>query len=275
MTPKLRQLAKRCLPPSLVRWLRGRPPYVWDGIYARFEDIPEAWSHYDDASRVHQMRTQAAELLRNIRAGQRVGLWHEALGMLASTVAAAAAGRGVRVLDFGGGVGTGFLHLLQSLPRDAALQYAIVELEHMAAAGREVFRTEPRISFLDAIPDTGARFDIVYLNGVLPYVDDYRALLTRLCGLQSTYILLARLAAGAFPTFVTRQLNFPGQVLPYRFISFPELVALLHDNGYRLAFDGVGDTEYDQSNFPATHRVGRMRNALFARIDRMPAGSQA
>jgi hypothetical protein len=86
-----------------------------------------------------------------------------------------------------------------------------------------------------------------------------------LAALRAPWLVLARTAAGDIPTFATRQLNLPGQVIPYWFVNRNEIIDLLRGEGYQLALEGLADREYDQSNFPPAYRIGRMRNLLFAR----------
>ena len=60
-------------------------------------------------------------------------------------------------------------------------------------------------------------------------------------------------------------MNLPGRVFPYWFLNLGEVIQIMTGAGYRLASDGHGEHHYDVSNFPETHRVGRLRTVLFAR----------
>ena len=121
------------------------------------------------------------------------------------------------------------------------------------------------MAFDTSLDGARAAPDIVYANSVLPYIEDYAALLKKLAGLGARYLLVARLAGGSYPTYATRQLNLKGQVLPYWFHNTEEIKGILRSSGYALAYEGLTGPEYDQRNFPASHRVGRMRNLLFRR----------
>jgi putative methyltransferase (TIGR04325 family) len=157
------------------------------------------------------------------------------------------------------------LHL-QALVRDTAeLRYEVVETERSCVAGREIFSDDPRISFLERLPPESHRPDIVYLNSVLQYIDDYAGLTRTLCRYRARYLLFARLSAGDVPTYATAQLNVPGSVIPYWFINIDELLGIMRSEGYKLLFEDLLARKYDQANFPARYRLGHARNLLFAR----------
>jgi putative methyltransferase (TIGR04325 family) len=252
MTSTIRSLVKRLKPAT----------YVWDGIYAHRRDVPTHRAQYTDEL-IDEMVTTTSRALEQWRAGQKPVLWHECLAVVAG---AAAAGRPrLSVVDFGGGVGSAFVQLMSSLPPTVELDCVVVDSEEIAASGRRLFGPDQRIRYVTSLSEAPLRPDIIYLNGVLPYIDDYAQVLEQLAARQPRFILLARLAAGNVPTFASRQLNLPGRVFAYWFHNLDELIGILQRSGYALASHSYGEHEYDLSNFPDTHRVGRFRNVLFAR----------
>jgi putative methyltransferase (TIGR04325 family) len=252
MTGAIRALARRLKPAARV----------WDGIYPQRRDVPTHRAHYT-AELLDDMVATTSRALEQWRAGRKPLLWHDSLAVLAG--AATAGQRRLSVIDFGGGPGSAFVQLISSLPSSVRLDCLVVDSEEIAARGRELFATDGRIRFATSLAEAPAQPDIIYLNSVLPYVDDYAQVLGHLAALRPRFILLARLAAGDIPTFATRQLNVPGRVFAYWFHNLPELIGILERSGYDLASDSYGEHHYDVSNFPETHRVGRFRNVLFAR----------
>ena len=251
----IRDIARRLFPAPF------KP--TWDGIYARLRDVPADGSSYDDERRIGEMLRFAEAALAKQRGGGDPALWHDALAVLAGGIAAE---RGqVEVLDFGGALGTAYIHLLATLPRDARLRHCIVDQPKMCAAGARLFEGEERVVFSTALADAVGAPDIVYANSVLPYVEDYAGLLRRLAARRARYLLLGRFAGGSYPTYATRQLNLSGQVLGYWFHNSAEVKGILRGAGYQLAYEGLTGPEYDQRNFPESHRVGRMQNLLFVR----------
>jgi len=236
---------------------------IWDGIYPHLRDVPADGSSYDDERRIGEMLRFAQGALAKQRTGTDPGLWHDALAVLAGGIAAE---RGaVDVLDVGGALGTAYIHLLATLPSSARIGFRIIDQEKMCAAGRQLFAGDPRIAFDTSLDGQRGVPDVVYANSVLPYVEDYAGFLRRLADLGARDMLIGRLAGGSYPTYATRQLNLAGQVLPYWFHNTDEVKDILRMSGYVVVYEGLTGPDYDQRNFPASHRVGRMRNLLFRR----------
>jgi putative methyltransferase (TIGR04325 family) len=189
-------------------------------------------------------------------------LWHEPFALVAAALSRRLPT--LRVLDFGGATGSGYVQLLSSLPRAARIEYLVVDSAEMGEAGRAVFAGDDRIRFSETLPPPGS-IDLVYANSVFPYVDDYAATMRALAAVGAAEIFFARLAAGANPTFASRQLNVPGRVFAYWFLNLDEVGAILADMNYHIACDSFCDGRYDQRSLPETHRVERFRNVLFAK----------
>lgn len=263
-----RELARSCVPPLVVDLLRGRRPSglssppIWEGIYPHRRDVPGLFGRYDAECRLAEFAESTREMLRLQRSGrQAASVWHDALGLLAASLEDQ---REIRVLDFGGALGAAFVQLLCTLRGPARVVYHVVELEGTCRAGRELFAGDDRIAFHTEVPAlTGLH--IVYSSSVLPYVDDYGGLLRGLTRMGAAHVLLTQLAIGRFPTFAARQLNLSGQAMAYWFINRDELVGVMEESGYALAFETQAGPPYPQDNYPESHRVGRMWNLLFRR----------
>ena len=252
MTGAIKALAKRLKPKA----------YVWDGVYAHRRDVPTHRDQYT-GELIDEMMTATSRALEQWQAGQKPVLWHECLAVVAG--AASAGRKRLTVVDFGGGAGSAFVQLISSLPSKMDLECVVVDSHEMGDRGRSLFGNDRRIRFVTSLAEAPAQPDIVYVNGVLPYIDDYDQLLGEMAALQPRFILLARLAAGSNPTFASRQLNLPGRVFAYWFHNLDELIGILQRRGYTLVSNSYSEHQYDVSNFPDTHRVARFRNVLFAR----------
>jgi putative methyltransferase (TIGR04325 family) len=254
---------KQLAPPILLEAVRpaaGSTP-VWSGVYAHRREVP---THRDEYSGelIDEMVATTSAALSRVRSGRKPYLWHEPFALVAGALALRVPN--LRVLDFGGATGSGYVQLLSSLPRGARVEYLVVDSAVMCEAGRSIFAGDARIRFSETLPPAGA-VDLVYVNGVFPYIDDYAAKIGELAALDAEQIFLARLAAGANPTFASRQLNLPGRVFAYWFLNLDEVTSILSRAGYQLACDSFVDGHYDQSNLPETHRVERFRNVLYAK----------
>lgn len=255
----MRRWARGLAPLSLLQQ-RNRREFIWRGVYPTLRDVPMSRAEFG-TELIDEMASKTAAALATIAEGGTPLLWHQSFALVAGAMASRL-GR-LRVLDFGGATGSGYVQLLSSLPRGVRIDYLVVDSPEMCRAGCRLFDSDPQIRFADSLPAAGS-VDLVYANAVLPYIDDYAGTLRELASLGAEQIFLARLAAGSGPTFASCQVNVPGRVFPYWFLNFKEVTALLAAEGYRLACDSFVDRVYDQRNLPATHRVERFRDVLFA-----------
>lgn len=257
-----------------MKWPFARPATppapaapIWEGVYRQFREVPSRGPACDD----DQWMSGYAESLRMLReayaSGGRIAPSgygeHHLLAQLA-----ALAGRGrerLRIVDFGGALGSAFLHLIHQAPRLPDLRYLVVETEKMCAAGRNWWGPETRLQFATRVPAPPETADLVYVNSALQYIEDYAALLRSLCALQPSHILLARLGAGSIESFVTAQVNVPGSVIPCWFLNAEEVRALLREAGYELLFENATPWSYNVSNLPAPCRIPGTLNMLFGR----------
>jgi putative methyltransferase (TIGR04325 family) len=266
---RTRFLITRLLPPLIIDLLRrgspfSRPAITWEGAYSHLRNVPTSNGFYDHEARVSDFVNHTRSLIALMHAGKKPNSsWHEDLGLL---VASISANRDrTTVLDYGGGVGQAFVQLLCTVRCRPLIRYHVVDLERMCAAGRQLFANDSRIQFHTTAPALEGEIDIVYASSVLPYVEDYVALLRQLAAFKAPYILLTQLAVGRFPTFAARQLNLSGQVLAYWFLNLDEVIEVVVACGYSLVYDGQAGPEYDQRNYPKMYRIGRMHTLLFVR----------
>jgi putative methyltransferase (TIGR04325 family) len=241
-----------------------QPPFTWEGIYPHLSDVPTENGTYNCDDRIAEFLEHTGSMLALVCAGEKPDPgWHGEVGLLASVISASRSK--VRVLDYGGGLGLAFIQLLATVHGNAAIEYHVVELEKACTAGRQLFADDSRIHFHTSLPSLRDGVDIVYASSVLPYMEDYAELLRQLAALNAPYMLLTQLAAGNFPSYATKQLNLGGQILPYWFLNLEEVIGIVTASGYKLVYEGQAGPEYDQSNFPKTHRIGRMLTLLFVR----------
>lgn len=240
---------------------------IWEGIYKHYEDVPTSGEGFESDYWVGLARARAEKALAASQAGGAIpsGLTsdYSLLPFMVSLLGAQQ--EKITVLDFGGGVGISYIHTMSSRVGKYALEFHIVESEKVCAAGRQLFAQDNQIRFHTALPDNLKSADIIYMRSSLQYVADYKELLSGLARFAPRYFLYAHLSAGGFPTYATSQGNVTGSAIAYWFINIDEIVELMKSSGYALAFKVASDAEYDQSNFPPTHRMGRPCNLLFAR----------
>jgi putative methyltransferase (TIGR04325 family) len=183
----------------------------------------------------------------------------------------------VSVLDFGGGLGTGYMMLAATVPdARARADYRVVEVDSICRAGRALFAGKPGPVFLDELP-SGGRFDLVHTASAIQYVGDWRAVVRRLASYQATHLAFSDIFVGSFESFVTLQ-NYYGSRIRHWFLNLGEFVGEVERTGYRLALkcdcnvkilDAHGPLPMD--HFPAELRIPSSSHLLFCRPKRTDA----
>jgi putative methyltransferase (TIGR04325 family) len=272
---RLKRIGMRILPPIFIDWYRalkyGKPyqGYIWQGIYKKYDDVPVRGSGYEGRRLLHETFVHT-ESVRKASLQDRffpiaVMGQHVFLPMLVSIIDRDP----VTILDFGGGLGIDFIHLVSSVSGAKHIEYHVVEGRSMCELGSNLFFDEPRVHFHTGLPTDLKKVDIIYICTALQYLKDYAGILADLSRYEPEYFLFVKLAAGEIPTYVTSQRNLPDTVVAHWFVNVVELESLMSTNGYTLIFKSVLEREYDQENFPAAYRLPRHCNLLFRRS---PAG---
>lgn len=214
------------------------------------------------ATKARTLKAQTALRARrtepSLPAGERA-----LLPLLAASVAAR---RGkVSILDFGGGMGIGYVDILRALRAPAEVRYVVVETDEVSAEGGAIFGGDKSISFVSRVLDAGRDFAIVHVNSALQYIEDYRGLVRQLAGVGAEFVLFVNMSAGKIPTYATAQLNVPGSVLAYWFLNLDEVIALLREEGYALVMETSADRQLRGFDVPPEYRLEHGTNLLFAR----------
>lgn len=250
------------LPAWKLYWsLRNRRLRFWKGVYADYRDAPSSGGGFNSAIYV---RREVAETVPAIDAARACADRREdirtsfTLPILACTVSRANAGR-LCVLDLGGGIGSTYLEVLGTAVSCSELEYHVVELEWACLEGARLFADDPRIRFHRAPPAGLRQVDIVYASGVLMYVEDYAAMLRRLCAYGARYVFIENLAAGPFPTFASTQVNIGPGPVPHWFFNVDEIVRLVEAEGYGLAYRSAEPLAGAHDNFDSRYQLDKAR----------------
>ena len=267
----MRKILRSPIVKGVARWA-NKQPFIWDGIYERFDQVPVLGRGFASDAWLSDMERYTRSAVMAIDNGdaqipENVPQYH---ALLASLVASFESGDGlgesgerpVRVLDFGGGMGIGFANVIRSSAK-SKLDYLVVDNEASCARGRQLLKDFPSVTFTTQLPEDSTPVDIMVLSGVLQFVENYDELLTILARFKPSLWLFTFLPAGDIPTFVSAQRNVPGSILPVWFFNATELVKRLEALGYNLRFKSALDRVFDMSNFPPTHRLHRQCNLLF------------
>lgn len=176
----------------------------------------------------------------------------------------------LRVLDFGGGPGLGYVALRAAVPGLVPrIDYVVVERPAVCAVAPS-FGEETSLSFRTDIPADEV-FDVVHAASVLQYIDRWEDAIGRLLACGPAFLSFADIFAGSFQPYVTLQ-NYYGSRIPHWMLNLDAFVAAVSRRGYRLVLRmpchvrvlGV-DGPLPMDNFPPALRIAHTHHLLFAR----------
>lgn len=230
---------------------------TYSGVYARLEDVAAAGSGYEDkewpATAVQYSRwAMAQNESRFIPAA--VANETALLPLLVSLT------RAKRILDFGGATGFSYIAAKYGSMRGIE-RYVVVEHPDVCAQGRELFKDDAKVEFVDRIPHE--QFDVVLIGSSLQYVSDYQGLLKQLADLKPRWVLFTKLPAGDNATFATAQVNLPGKTLASWLFNAGEIVSIMDRLDYKLVFRGAVDGTINQGQVEPRYRLQQFCNLLF------------
>ena len=245
---------------------------IWEGIYNSFEDAAPISVGNGFASDIWIERTLsvANECLAALNTGKAIPFDHKQRSTILPAIVAMLLSKNdkVNILDFGGGLGIGYMTLAESIPGYSnRVKYNIVELSEVCEQGKKI---DENINYLTALPLVG-EFNLIHSASAFQYIDDWREFLSNLCSYNAPYILLSDVFAGSIPTFVTLQ-NYYENKIKFRFFNLDELVAHFSSLGYVLEMkthvnskrlDSVNVIPMD--NFPESHRIDLTLHLLFCK----------
>jgi putative methyltransferase (TIGR04325 family) len=268
----LAKTIKQFAPPILIdiyrNYKHGFKRYFWQGIYNRYQDVPTRGDSYFSKTLAQETSDATLALVQSSK--NQTGIpFHVSeentyLPLLFS-VAARGSKDHLTILDLGGGTGVGFVSTVSCLPANPRLSYYVIETPAMCEQGAALFKDDARIKFLSDFPETLA-VNIVFINSALQYFEHYREVLKKLCSYAPEYILLVKFSAGEFNTYASLQQNLNGTTSRYWFFGLTEITELFSSFGYSLMYKSALAREYNQDNFPETHRMGQACNLLFGKI---------
>jgi putative methyltransferase (TIGR04325 family) len=246
--------------------------HIWEGVYPSFAEARAVGAGFNGPTHKARATAAARAALDSVRAGKPIPLLLKQRSAVLPPVVACALSQSpaIRVLDFGGGLGIGYLALLESIPQISSnLDYQVVDLPEVCASGRALFHGLENISFAEALPPVVPRPTLVYSSSAIQYVESWRNLLEKLTSYRADAILLSDVFAGNIPTFCSLQ-NYYDSKVPQWFFNIDELVECVAAGGYRLqmktrAVVTLLDREDGppMDNFPATHRIPETLHLLF------------
>lgn len=247
---------------------------VWDGVYPTFAHAARDAVGPGFSGETYEARALSAtrDCLDALAEGRPIPSFHKQRSTVLPAIVAMQLRppSTLRIIDFGGGLGIGYLTLVECLgPAVGTIDYTVVEIAPVCATGRTLF-PHGEIRFVDTLPDEP--FDLVHSASALQYVEDWRGLLAGLCRYKAPYMLLSDVFAGSVTTFATLQ-NYYESRIAHWFLNIDELLQALSSLGYRLLMKsfvsarrlGVDDV-LPMENFPPDRRLHQTLHLLLRRV---------
>ncbi|MCW5211923.1 methyltransferase, TIGR04325 family [Desulfobulbus sp. TB] len=229
------------------------------GDYPSWKDALSSSSGYDVNSIIEQVREASRKVKRGEAVFERdsVCFQHEefrwpALGCLFTV---AAANKGVlRVMDFGGSLGSFYFQHRKFFDCIEYLHWTVVEQQHFVELGHAEFQDE-KLFFSKSISECikAGPVDVAFLSSVLPYLEKPYELLYRIGEKKIPYIIIDRTPFIDSKTDRLTVQNVPESIYkasyPAWFFSASRFEKVIHQSGYRIitefpGFDDVGIGKY-------------------------------
>jgi putative methyltransferase (TIGR04325 family) len=194
----LRRVVARLVPASLRAQLADWGPYGYSGSYATWAEAERDAVNPEPETAIARLSAATDAVRSGAGPYEQDSVVFpappETENILRVVDSIAAVRRsGVRVLDFGGSLGSKYFWVRRHLPADVRLEWEVVELPRWVAHGARVFASDA-LRFSETIEEAVARGrpDLVLCCGVLQYLEDPLALLGRLMDAEPEYLLLDR-----------------------------------------------------------------------------------
>jgi putative methyltransferase (TIGR04325 family) len=247
---------------------------VWEGVYKSFKDAPSSGPGFS-GERWIQNSLDKIDAVR--QDAQKKGTVLSVTQYRESLLPLVAANvldefEGVRILDFGGGIGFLYYQVLHGLPHTKNFEFHIIEMDAVCEVAKQYFQDEQHIFFHSSLPrEKGLTFDIVHMGSSLHYCEEWEELLSRLCRYKPRYFLFTDLPAGDIHTFATIQSYYTSKI-PVWFFNIDEVINSMKTQSYYLVFKSAyvatvlgQEREIPQDNFEEQYRLGHTCSLLFTR----------
>lgn len=258
---------KNLLPPCLLPVLRWWCGASFKGNYSNWDAAMEASSGYEEKNTLEYI----IESSRKVRDGEcsyeRDGTIFEnieyAWPLLTGIMTAAANNQGnLKVLDFGGALGSSYRQNLAFLNTLQDVFWAVIETPELTKAGKSEFQTESLV-FFDSIDSAceDCHYDVALLASVLPYLSKPYTILKDIIARSPDFIVLDRTMVRSFKedrlTVQTNSSMIGKSSYPAWFFSEANLLAAFEPD-YQLVsdFSALGDKVLLRSPFASANFKG-------------------
>jgi putative methyltransferase (TIGR04325 family) len=172
----------------------------------------------------------------------------------------------LKVLDFGGALGTSYRQNSRFLSSIENLSWAVVEQPNFVDCGRKDFQNEELRFFYtvkDAITETSP--NLVLISSVLQYIENYEDILKNILIERIPIVILDRVSVNLTDTDIVYLQVVPSSIYnasyPCFMISQGKLLDFFQKNGYSLL------ESFESLNFPELQSVKALNIGYIFRLD--------
>lgn len=240
---------------------------IWNGIYCNLQSVPKIGCGFDSQKWLEVSRQNLKIINQNSVDGSGLALNTTPLHLVVPVLCKS--GCVLSILDFGGGLGLTYTHLMSVSAGNTSFKFTVVEGEKVCKEGRRIFKDNENIEFITALPSRKKSFDIVHLGSSIQYIDCWQSLLSELASYEPNYIVFSDVPAASIPTFATSQKYYDSEI-PCWFFNEKEFCEHITGLGYELIFQSLYEGNilgrykgYPLENFPQKYQIGKSRNYIF------------
>lgn len=255
----MKKIVKELVPPIILKIFKGLKPnkYGWKGSYETWEEAKKVSIGYGSEEILQKVRTSLLKVKNKEAIFERDSVIFDKIQyswpLLAGLMYACAKSKGkLRVLDFGGSLGSTYFQNKKFLDYFDEVSWSVVEQKHFVDIGKMGFQDD-RLKFYYDIETCKKEQspNILVLSGVLQYIERPYELMESILKSNFEFILMDRT-----PFAKSKQIRLqvvPPQIYnasyPCWFFEENELLHFLKDQGYVVieeydALDGKCEDYY-------------------------------
>ncbi len=194
----MKEKIKSLIPPILFDFIKRFRYFGWKGNYKTWEEAQKRSTKYD----ADEILTKVTNSLLKVKNGEAIYerdsvlfdeihySWPLLTGLMFSSIKTGK----LKVLDFGGSLGSTYYQNKKFLDEIENLSWSIVEQKHFIKAGKENFENN-RLKFYYTIEECMEKENpnVLLLSGVLQYIEKPYKLLDEILKYKFDYILIDRM----------------------------------------------------------------------------------
>lgn len=239
---------KEILPPVITRYITGFF-YGWHGNYRSWEDAAKRCPGYNSREIFERVRSSTLKVKSGEAKFERDSVTFDepeySFPVLSALLWIANLNNNkIRVLDFGGALGSIYFQNRVFLDSVSEVKWNVVEQKDFIEIGKNEFESE-ELRFYFSIEEclANTEIDVILLSGVLPYISDPYALMKSIILMKIRYILINRTPFIKTPDRLTLQKVKPqiySACYPSWFFNYDKFLAFM-SRDYDLIFSFDND----------------------------------